>query len=189
MTPANAIYPSTACFDPKNCRDVKLCLSFLFVWSLLSACSAPAQPVQNKEYELMLRVLLNQSTPTVSADELHRRQTKVLVLDAREPNEFAVSHVAGAKLVGYKQLDLKALSQVAKDQPIVVYCSVGYRSQKVTEKLLEQGFTNVKNCYGGLFEWVNRGYPVVNGAGATDSVHAYSPAWGRWLQRGNKVYK
>ena len=148
---------------------------------------ATAQSVQNKRYDRLLRLMLNKSVPMVSVKEL-QQLGKMLVLDAREPAEFAVSHLAGAVPVGYKQLDLRALNNVAKDQPIVVYCSVGYRSQKVAQTLARQGFTNVRNVYGGIFEWVNQGYPVVNQQGPTDSVHAFSKSWGQWLERGQKVY-
>ena len=161
-----------------------------FMWiALLSLLAGPslAQSVQNKRYDRLLRLILNKSVPAISVEQL-RQPGKMLVLDAREPAEFAVSHLAGAVPVGYKQLDLRALSSVAKDQPIVVYCSVGYRSQKVTRTLASQGFTNVRNVYGGIFEWVNRGYPVVNSQGSTDSVHAFSKSWGQWLERGQKVY-
>ncbi len=160
---------------------------WIALFSLLAGSSS-AQSVQNKQYDRLLRLMLNNSVPAVTVADLYAQKDALLVLDAREPSEFAVSHLAGAVSVGYKQLDLRVLDKVAKDRPIVVYCSVGYRSQKVTQTLAKLGFTNVKNVYGGIFEWVNRGYPVVNKQGPTDSVHAFSPSWGRWLERGQKVY-
>jgi len=49
---------------------------------------------------------------------------------------------------------------------------------------------NVVNVYGGIFEWVNRGHPVVTGDGTeTETVHAYSKSWSMWLTRGNHVYE
>lgn len=162
-----------------------------FRWiALLSllAGTLSAQSVQNKKYDRLLRLMLSNSVPTVTVAELKAQKDAVLVLDAREPSEFSVSHLAGALPVGYKQLDLRALDNVAKDRPIVVYCSVGYRSQKVTQTLARRGFTHVKNVYGGIFEWVNRGYPVVNATGPTEAVHAFSPSWSHWLERGRKVY-
>lgn len=168
---------------------IQMINSLLSLLTLLGLLAGPAtaQSVHNKRYDRLLRLMLNKSVPTVSVNEL-QQPGKRLVLDAREPAEFAVSHLAGAVPVGYKQLDLRALNNVAKDWPIVVYCSVGYRSQKVTQTLAKQGFTNVRNVYGGIFEWVNRGYPIVNKQGPTDSVHAFSKSWGQWLERGQKVY-
>ncbi|MFQ5334631.1 MAG: rhodanese-like domain-containing protein, partial [Flavobacteriales bacterium] len=71
---------------------------------------------------------------------------------------------------------------------VIVYCSVGYRSEKIAEKLAGMGFGQVFNLYGGIFEWVNRGYPVYDEHGQTDNVHAYNHNWGLWLHKGNKVY-
>lgn len=92
---------------------------WLILGSLLAGQSV-AQQVQNKRYDRLLRLMLNNSMPTLSAAELNQQKASVLVLDARKPAEFAVSHVAGAVPVGYKQLDLRALNNVAKDWPIAV---------------------------------------------------------------------
>lgn len=165
--------------------------TIFYVWIVLLGTLAgplPAQSVQNKKYDRLLRLMLNNSVPVITVEELKSQKDKALVLDAREPEEYAVSHLSGAIPVGYSQLNLLALDKVAKGRPIIVYCSVGYRSQKVTQTLAKQGFTNVKNVYGGIFEWVNRGYPIVNANGHTDSIHAFSPSWGKWLERGQKVY-
>jgi 3-mercaptopyruvate sulfurtransferase SseA len=66
---------------------------------------------------------------------------------------------------------------------------VGYRSEKISEKLKQAGFKDVSNLYGGIFEWVNQGNPVVDENGKiTDNIHAYSKTWGVWLNKGVKVY-
>jgi 3-mercaptopyruvate sulfurtransferase SseA len=54
--------------------------------------------------------------------------------------------------------------------------------------LQQAGFTNVKNLYGGIFQWMNEKKPVYNHKGLTQQVHPYSRSWGIWLQRGEKVY-
>lgn len=71
---------------------------------------------------------------------------------------------------------------------VIVYCSVGYRSERIGEKLQDAGFINVQNLYGGIFKWVNEGMPVYNSIGPTKQVHGYSRSWGVWLQKGEKVY-
>jgi hypothetical protein len=94
--------------------------------------------------------------------------------------------------VGYKDFELSRLERIDKNSPIVVYCSVGYRSEKVAEKLLAAGYPHAANLYGGIFEWVNRKQPLVNLEGhPTEYVHAYSKMWGTWLQvkKKRKVYK
>ena len=110
-------------------------------------------------------------------------------MDAREADEYNVSHLAKAKLVGYNNFNIDSLNVKDKNTPIVVYCSVGYRSGKIAEKLIEKGYTNVQNLYGGIFEWKNEGNNVVDKNGTTNDVHPYSKSWGIWLKKGNKVYK
>ncbi len=105
-----------------------------------------------------------------------------ILLDAREPDEYAVSHIKGARNVGYKKFDLKSLSGIDKDAPIVVYCSVGYRSEKIGEELQKAGFSNVVNLRGGIFDWANQRLPLVNKQQSNvTSVHPYNSNWGRWL--------
>ena len=142
-----------------------------------------------RQFKATIDALNSETVPYISVAELARQPAGLLLLDARPPAEFEVSHLAAARRVGYDDFTAEALGPVAKTTPIVVYCSVGYRSEKVGEKLLKAGFTNVRNLYGGLFEWVNQGHGVVDAAGRpTARVHAYSRLWGVWLQRGEKVY-
>ena len=82
------------------------------------------------------------------------------------------------------------ITSLPKNTPIVIYCSVGYRSEKVTEKLIENGFTNVKNLYGGIFEWVNEENLIVDQKNnKTDKIHPFNNDWGKWLTKGIKSYK
>lgn len=157
------------------------------VLSLFCFFQTKAQ-VESSAYDLMLSTLLSHSVPEVSVKELNEMKG-VLLVDAREAEEFAVSRMAGAKHVGYNKFDIQSFNNISKEQKIVVYCSVGYRSEKVAEKLGQAGFKQVFNLYGGIFEWVNQGNVVVNSANEpTEKVHAYSPTWGIWLSRGTKVY-
>ena len=72
---------------------------------------------------------------------------------------------------------------------MVVYCTVGYRSERIGEKLQKMGFQDVHNLYGGITEWVNQGHKVVDPEGnETPKVHTYSKDWGKWLKEGEKVW-
>jgi rhodanese-related sulfurtransferase len=154
---------------------------------MFSFLYAPAQ-VQSSTYDLTLKALLSHSVPEVSVSQAKGRN-HVLFLDAREWNEFQVSHIKNARYVGYDQFEIGKLQSIDKNQKIVVYCSVGYRSEKIAEKLKEAGFSDVSNLYGGIFEWVNQGNTVVDENGnATENIHAYSKTWGVWLNKGVKVY-
>ncbi|HND87659.1 MAG TPA: rhodanese-like domain-containing protein [Saprospiraceae bacterium] len=146
--------------------------------------------VQDGAYRLMLKKLLAHSVPELQVQQLAADSSAVLLLDAREPREYAVSHIAGAVHVGYDHFRLSNLPDtMQKQRRIVVYCSVGYRSEKVAEQLRSAGFTDVSNLYGGIFEWVNQGHPVQDRQGPTQRVHAYDRTWGIWLRKGKKVYR
>ena len=145
--------------------------------------------VKSKTYNLLLKKLLKHDVPEISVDSLSKINPSVLLLDARELEEFNVSHLSNAKFVGYKNFNIDSLSYTDKKQPIVVYCSVGYRSEKISEKLISAGFTNVQNLYGGIFEWKNKKLEVFDANGVTNNVHPYSKTWGLWLKNADKVYK
>ncbi|MCC6278975.1 MAG: rhodanese-like domain-containing protein [Saprospiraceae bacterium] len=145
--------------------------------------------VQRGAYRTMLKTLLSHSVPEIGIQQAAKDSTSVVFLDAREPREFEVSHIAGAIPVGYDHFDINQLPALDKVRPVVVYCSVGFRSEKIAEKLLAAGFQNVSNLYGGIFEWVNQGHHVVNEGGPTQEVHAYSKSWGIWLRKGKKVFR
>lgn len=156
---------------------------FLFV-----TLSAQAQKVTSKSYGEMLFSLLSHSVPEIEVKTAAALK-KTIFIDAREEVEFNVSHIKNAYWSGYDDFDMKRLTGVPKNIQIVVYCSVGYRSEKIAEKLIAAGFSKVWNLYGGIFEWKNQGYPVYDLSGLeTEKVHAYDKSWGMWLTTGEKVY-
>lgn len=150
--------------------------------------SSHAQEVNSKAYDIMLQGLLSHSVKEVSVKDVKDKENVVFV-DARERKEYQVSHIKNAVFVGYDSLDLSGVEKVDRNQEIIVYCSVGYRSEKVSEKLEKMGFKNVSNLYGGIFEWKNQEQPVVTPEQeATEKVHAFNKVWGIWLSKGKKVY-
>ena len=93
-----------------------------------------------------------------------------------------MSHIKGAKYIGYENIEFSVVDDVPKDTPIVVYCSIGVRSEHIGQKLEEKGFTNVYNLYGSIFEWANKGYNLVDYDGSpTKKIHAYNWVWGKWM--------
>lgn len=153
---------------------------------LASACGLYAQ-----DFDQMVENLIDGSVAIIKPDSLmslKKRNTELIILDAREEAEYRVSHIENAIWVGYKDFDMKKLP-VGKNSDIVVYCSVGYRSEKIGEKLQDAGYKNVNNLFGGIFGWKNQGYSVVDSNNnETQKVHAYSKSWGKWLVSGDKVY-
>ena len=129
------------------------------------------------------------SAPQLSVDDLARaleEDAPPLLIDVREAREYEVSHLPGAV---HAQGD--RIAELAKNaqpgQQVVLYCSVGYRSSREAEKLLELGVKNVTNLEGSIFEWANDGHRVVRGApGAeelVEEVHPFDDEWGTLLDR------
>lgn len=113
---------------------------------------------------------------------------KFIFLDTRELNEFQVSHLPGAIHVGYEDFDLKkAIKLIPKNENIVVYCSVGFRSDKINRQLVKAGYKS-KNLIGGIFEWVNQNQKVYQKKKPTSKVHTYNKDWSKWLDKGEKIY-
>lgn len=108
-----------------------------------------------------------------------------LLLDARTPAEVAVSHLAGARHVDPDaSADAlgAALADVDRQRPVVVYCSVGWRSAAVAERLQAAGFRDVQNLEGSIFRWANEGRPVIREGRPVREVHPYDAVWGRLLK-------
>jgi rhodanese-related sulfurtransferase len=162
--------------------------TILSVFALLFMISCNGQgKVESKLYDSLLTQLLEHNVPEVSVKEV--KKSDVIYLDAREINEYQVSHIKGAIWIGYADFKMKRVQSISKTSKIVVYCSVGYRSEKITQKLIAKGYTNVSNLYGGIFEWVNENHSLVNDDNQTTiKIHAYNKEWGVWLTSGEKVY-
>jgi rhodanese-related sulfurtransferase len=107
-----------------------------------------------------------------------------LLLDVRSKVEFADSHLASAQQADDADAALALLAASDKNAPVVVYCSVGYRSGKVAEALLQRGHKQAWNLEGSLFEWANSGLPMVQADKPTTLVHPYDKSWGVLLKRG-----
>lgn len=150
--------------------------------------------VESAAYNSMLKKLLNHTVTEKSVQFVHNlisesKSSHIQILDAREKNEYNVSHIENSIWVGYNDFDLSRVKSLNKNDTIIVYCSVGYRSEKIAEKLKTNGFKFVFNTYGGIFEWVNQKFPIVdNNSEQTKRVHAYSIAWGVWVKECEKVY-
>lgn len=123
------------------------------------------------------------STEKLSAWLTATDQRPPLLLDARNENEYAVSHLQGAVCATSEQQALRALKDQPKDLPIVVYCSIGYRSSLLARKLTAQGYSNVKNLEGSIFAWANEGRPVYRGASEVKKVHPFNEQWGQLLKK------
>lgn len=162
----------------------------IFLILLIMAFKINAQGFKEKSYHKMVSTLVSHSVNEKYAKDLEY-DSSVVYLDAREVNEFNVSKIANAQWVGYDDFDMSRVENIDKNKEIIVYCTAGYRSEKVSEKLKANGFSNVTNMLGGLIEWANYSKPLLDSTESkTNKVHVFSRTWGIWLdtKKAEKVY-
>lgn len=77
-----------------------------------------------------------------------------LLLDCREPDEFAIAKLESAMLIPMGEIPRRiAELEPVRDRRIVVHCHHGGRSLQVTQWLQQQGFAEVQNMAGGIDAW------------------------------------
>lgn len=159
---------------------------FLILLVPLSACG------QSSDLHEEVKLLYRNTVPVISTtglDSILSSNSNLILLDTREKLEFDVSHLPGSTLAAYSSFSADELKNLERSTPIVVYCTIGYRSERIGEKLKAAGFTNVHNLYGGIFHYKNEGGIVVTSSNdTTDKVHTYNKQWSRFLEKGEKVY-
>jgi rhodanese-related sulfurtransferase len=134
----------------------------------------------DKQFESYLQELTKKfNIQQIKADSVNL--SKAIILDTRDKKEFDVSRIKNAIWIGYDDFDLSKVDSLKRDQEIIVYCSVGYRSSEIGIKLIGAGFTDVKNLYGGIFRWANEGRPLYSDSLRTHKIHAYNRKWGRFI--------
>jgi len=88
-----------------------------------------------------------------------------VVLDIREPDEFATGHLVGARNVPQSKLGEAGSSlDKFKEKPVIVYCGNGASSTTAARQLQAQGFTRVMSLRGGVDAWKQENLPLVKEA-------------------------
>jgi rhodanese-related sulfurtransferase len=82
-----------------------------------------------------------------------------LVVDVREPTEYAAGHVPGAISIPQADLALR-LDQVPRERDVMVVCEGGVRSLRAAKFLHQTGFSKVTNLVGGTSAWRKAGLPI-----------------------------
>jgi rhodanese-related sulfurtransferase len=112
-------------------------------------------------------ILLNsKATPSVEitpAEAYAKYQQGAFFLDVRSQDEWYLFHIAESTLIPLDQLQNR-LSELPRDNDIVVVCLSGHRSQSGTAILQQAGFTRVSCLSGGLQAWMDANYPIERGS-------------------------
>jgi sulfur-carrier protein adenylyltransferase/sulfurtransferase len=82
------------------------------------------------------------------------------LIDVREPHEYQIARIPGAKLIPLGELG-KHVNELDPDAEIVAHCKTGGRSQKAVDFLKANGFKNVRNMTGGITAWSDKVDPSV----------------------------
>ena len=123
----------------------------------------------NRGYADMDWVMLTSNAPVSEVDqsELESRPPEAVLLDVREPQEFASGHVPGARNLPQSDLATR-LSEVPRDRPIFMICQGGFRSLRAAQFLNQMGFKDVVSVKGGTEAW--RAAQKTLATGDTDTV-------------------
>jgi rhodanese-related sulfurtransferase len=122
---------------------------------------------------------------------MQQSKNEVIILDSRELQEYKVSHIESAISVGFDVFSMENIFKIVKNKetPIVIYCTLGIRSEMIAAQLKKAGYKDVKSLYGGICEWKNKEYKVIDSTQKnTNNIHTYSKEWSTWLLNGNPIY-
>jgi len=101
--------------------------------------------------------------PAISVHDLKRKRDvreAIQLIDVREPFEFEIARIDGAKLIPLGQL-ANRLHELKRNGQTVVHCHTGMRSAQAVQMLRQTGFTNVYNLEGGIDAWANEIDPAM----------------------------
>jgi rhodanese-related sulfurtransferase len=119
----------------------------------------------------------------MSIEELENEfASRSLLVDVRDGQEFAVSHILGA-INSQDPAEIVSRFHSSGKEILVLYCSVGRRSSRMAHRVQPLVSGPVYNLEGSIFEWANSGRPVYRGEERVSVVHPYGARWERLLDR------
>jgi rhodanese-related sulfurtransferase len=105
---------------------------------------------------------------TIGVVEAQRKVAarEAVMVDVREPGEWQAGHVADARHIPLGELAAR-LDELPRDQELLLFCRSGVRSDRATQFLRSQGYTQARNVTGGIIAWAQHGLPLTQ-PGQTD---------------------
>jgi rhodanese-related sulfurtransferase len=147
---------------------MKRCVLAVFFFFVIAAACVAAEPApQPKWMTSPVKELVDKARATtqqVTIKDLKDAidgNTKMVILDVREPNEYDVAHIPEAINVPRGLLEFSIWTAVPnQEEKIFVYCKTGARAALATKLLNELGYKNAVAVNTGGVAWVQAGYPV-----------------------------
>ena len=99
---------------------------------------------------------IDQVTPTEVRD-MQARNDPVVYLDVREPNEWNLGHLPGARHIPRGILETHVEALIPRDRKVIIYCASGNRSALAADTMQQMGYTNVASLAGGFRGWAEAG--------------------------------
>lgn len=115
---------------------------------------------------LLIQDILESATrkhKTVTPNEavLLMNNESTVIIDVREPNEYAEGHIEGARNIPLAKFDERiAELETHRELPVLLNCQSGTRSLAAGKKLTQRGFTQVFELKGGMFAWKDQNLPI-----------------------------
>jgi rhodanese-related sulfurtransferase len=114
--------------------------------------------------------------PVVGIEEVAGRSPGTLLIDVREPEEYAHGHVPGA--INLPQAELATrLAEVPQDRPVMMICQSGYRSLRSAQFLAQMGYDKVATVTGGTAAWRASGRTIDTGDTRLDAPRVIESEW------------
>ena len=127
-------------------------LSLIFVLAGFIACQSAVKNETAKSESEIRQVSVAEAKPLVE-------KPGVQFIDVRTVEEYDGGHAPGAANFPLDSLET-SLAKLDKEKPVYVICETGRRSQKGSEILQKNGFTNITNIQGGTSGWIAAGFPT-----------------------------
>src|SRR6184192_3902233 len=107
------------------------------------------------DYDQFCGALDDASVPGISVQQLKDKMdasNTFDLIDVREPFEFEIARIDGAKLIPLGEIPERA-DELDREQTLIVHCHSGRRSAQAVRLLKQRGFANVYNLEGGIDAW------------------------------------
>ena len=101
-----------------------------------------------------------------------QREEEVILVDNRSEKERGISMIPSA----ISQKVFESRKESMRNKKIIVYCTIGFRSGRYSQRLMKQGF-DAYNLKGGILSWAHNSQKFMNEDGATFRVHVHGKKW------------